>query len=309
MRNILIGCVLFFAVNASAATDIVATYASQDGSILTLVTRDSEHVRMDTSPTSYMLLKDDKIYSVYQDDSGQWMVMDMGQMMEAAASSGFMSLYGGGASQTQQTSYTATYTKTGRKEKIAGYTGIVYEAEMQENGQVVRRDEVVFCSHSDLRKVNEAWMAMAGKTGDVLGHDMMQTVEAAAENAGTSNYGGMLRYGDEMTLNSLKKMSLDLSYYAFPQNAQFMDMGQMQGFQNPEGTGSYQQSPETGNPYGGQDGQYQDQQYPDQQNQDMQGQYGQQETMEEEQTRPDQPKTLEEAAKESVRGLLDSIFK
>ncbi|MCK5349595.1 MAG: hypothetical protein KAJ25_09410, partial [Desulfobacula sp.] len=80
MRNMLIVCLLFFTSTAIAATDIVATYKYQDGSMVTIVTRDSRHVRMDTSATSYLLLQEDKVFSVSQDDSGQWMVMDMGQM-------------------------------------------------------------------------------------------------------------------------------------------------------------------------------------------------------------------------------------
>ena len=161
MRNLLIVCLLFFASTAIAATDIVATYKYQDGNMVTVVTRDARHVRMDTSATSYLLLQEDKVYSVSQDDSGQWMAMDMGQM-KAVTSSGFTSLFGGGETKTKK-EYSVKYEKTGQKEKIAGYTGVVYDVEVMEGGKVVRRDEVVLSSHSDLKKVNEGCLPLHRK--------------------------------------------------------------------------------------------------------------------------------------------------
>ena len=82
MRKIILTlCFLMAApLCAQAASDIIATYKYADGSMVTLCTRDANHVRMDTSPTSYMLLKDRKVYSVSRDDEGQWHVMDMDKM-------------------------------------------------------------------------------------------------------------------------------------------------------------------------------------------------------------------------------------
>ena len=228
MRNMLIICLLFFASTAIAATDIVATYKYQDGSMVTIVTRDSRHVRMDTSATSYLLLQEDKVYSVSQDDSSQWMVMDMGQMTTAAPG-GLTSLFGGGETKAEE-EYSAIYEKTGQTEKIAGYTGVVYNIEVMEGGNVVRRDEVVLSSHSDLKKVNEGWSAIAAKMGENMGDEIAKSLEKATEEAKEAGYGGMLRYGDEMRLHSLKKMSLNVSYYQVPPDAQYVKMGQMPNF-------------------------------------------------------------------------------
>ncbi len=62
MRKIILTlCFLMAApLCAQAASDIIATYKYADGSMVTLCTRDANRVRMDTSPTSYMLLKDRK---------------------------------------------------------------------------------------------------------------------------------------------------------------------------------------------------------------------------------------------------------
>ncbi len=229
MRYILTILLLFFASTAVAATDIVATYKYSDGNMITLVTRDSQHVRMETSPTSYMLLKDDKVYSVSRDDDGQWMVMDMEQMKGLTSGGGFMSMFGGQAAEPKE--YTAKYEKTGQKEKIAGYTGIVYNVEMMENGKLVRRDEVVLCSHSDVKKVNQAWAAMSARMGDSMGEEMSKSIEQATKEAQKAGYGGMLRYGDEMKLSSLQKKTLNADYYQLPAGAKSVGMGKMPGGQ------------------------------------------------------------------------------
>lgn len=232
MRHVLIVCLLFFTSTAIAATDLVATYEYSDGNKITIVTRDTQHVRMETSPTSYMLLKENKVYSVSQDDTGQWMVMDMDQMKGMSSSQGFMSLFGGGDTNPEpEITYSATYEKTGQKEKIAGYTGYVYNVETTENGQVVRRDEVVLGSHSDLKKVNEAWTVMSSKMGEIMGQEMSKSLEEATKEAREAGYGGMLRYGDEMRLDSLKKMNLNLSYYQIPQGSKMVEMGAMPNLQ------------------------------------------------------------------------------
>ena len=112
-------------------------------------------------------------------------------------------------------------------------------------------------------------------------------------------YGGMLRYGDEMKLESLKKMSLDISYYQVPPGAQYIEMGQMPNFQDQQ---QYQDQE--------QQQQYQDQQqvYDQQQNQADQpleqdakevGQDARQETRD---------ATIDEV-KEGVQNLFKSIFK
>jgi len=312
MRNILIICLLFFASTAMAASDIIATYKYQDGNMVTIVTRDSQHVRMDTSATSYLLLQEGKVYSVSRDDNGQWMVMDMGQL-KAATSSGFTSLFGGGET-TVEKEYSATYEQTGQKEKIAGYTGVVYNVDVMEDGEVVRRDEVVLSSHSDLKKVNEGWSAIAAKMGESMGEEMAKSLEKATKKAKEAGYGGMLRYGDEMKLHNLKKMSLDVSYYEIPTGAQTVEMGQMPNFQQPPDNNQQQQYQDQQQAYDQQQ-QYQDQQYQGQQQyqgeqqQDQAGQVLEDDAKDVGQAARQEAKdaTIDEV-KEGVRSLFKSMF-
>jgi len=294
-----------------AASDIVATYKYQDGNMVTIVTRDSQHVRMDTSATSYLLLQEGKVYSVSRDDNGQWMVMDMGQL-KAGTSSGFTSLFGGGET-TVEKEYSATYEKTGQKEKIAGYTGVVYNVDVMEDGNIVRRDEVVLSSHSDLKKVNEGWSAIAAKMGESMGEEMAKSLEKATKEAKEAGYGGMLRYGDEMKLYNLKKMSLDISYYEIPTGAQTIEMGQMPSFQQPPDNNQQQQY--QGQQYQDQQQayeqqqQYQDQQYQGQQQQSQAGQVLEDDATDVGQAARQETKdaTIDEV-REGVRSIFKSIF-
>ncbi|MBU1000971.1 MAG: hypothetical protein KKE73_00435 [Proteobacteria bacterium] len=184
--------------------------------MMTLCVRDAEHVRMDTSPTSYMLLKGNRVYSVNRDDDGNWQVMDMEKM--GAMASGMGSMFGGGT--TDPVDYEMGYTKTGKTEKIAGYTGQVYTAEVKENGKLVSRDEVVLSPHGDLKKVNEGWVALARRMTGAMNHSGGAALEKSLQEAEESGYGGMLRSGDDLRLHDLKKKDLAASYYALPAGSQ-----------------------------------------------------------------------------------------
>jgi uncharacterized protein (DUF2147 family) len=230
MRYLVMVCLLFLASTAFAADDIAATYKYKDGNTTTVVTRDSQHVRMNVSPTDYMLLQKGTVYSVSKDDDGKWMVMDMSQM-KAFTSGGLAGLMAGGAAPKvpQEKNYTARYEKTGKKEQIAGYSGEVYNVKVMEGGKIVSQNEMVLCSHDDLKKVNDAWEAIGSKMGTLMGEKTDGSLEKALKEAKTAGYGGMLRYGDEMKLESLKKQSLDNSTYEIPPGAEIVKLGAMPG--------------------------------------------------------------------------------
>ena len=233
MKKLLIMTCLMLVWAPLAGADVIATYKYRDGSKVTLVTRDRDHVRMDTSPTSYMLLQKDKVYSVSKTDAGQWEVMDMAQM-KAMVPAGMTSLFNGGDTQVAHTSL--AFEKTGRKETIAGYTGQVFEVVVKENGKAVEKDEVVLCSHADLEKVNQGWTAFGEKMGQIMGGDLAKSVKNAADEAAKAGYGGMLRYGRDMALEKLTRQSLDNAYYQIPKGAKMLRLNQMQmpgaGIQN-----------------------------------------------------------------------------
>lgn len=209
-RFILLFClVLAWPAAVLAASDIVATYQYTDGTMVTLCTRDAQHVRMDTSPTAYTLLSGGKVYSV-NCDSGQCQVYDLGAMSSGLAS-GMTSMFGGGS----EPDYEVRYEKTGKTETVAGYKGAVYNAVVLEDGKAVRRDEMVLSTHSNIKKVTDAWMAMA----DALTQSMGQSFRDSLNEAKKMGYGGILRYGDEMRLAKLSVRNLDAGYYKLPADA------------------------------------------------------------------------------------------
>lgn len=230
MRYLMMVWLIFFTSTVFAADDIAATYVYKSGDKVTIVTRNSQHVRMDVSPENYMLLQKDKVYSVSKDEDGQWMVMDMSQM-KAMTSGGLAGLMAGGKAPmaVEDREYTVKYEKTGKKEQIAGYDGVVYNVRTMESGKIVSQDEIVLCNHDDLKKINEAWAAVAVGMGSLMGEKSAGSIEKATKEANTAGYGGMLRYGDEMKLESLKKQALDGSTYQIPSNAQMVNLGAMPG--------------------------------------------------------------------------------
>ncbi|WP_319582584.1 hypothetical protein [uncultured Pseudodesulfovibrio sp.] len=218
MRRIVLLLCLVLAVPmaALAASDIVATYKYTDGTMVTLCTRDAQHVRMDTSPTAYTLLSNGKVYSV-NCDSGQCQVYDIGAMASGMGS-GLTSMFGGGS----EPEYEVRYEKTGKTESIAGYKGKVYNAVVFEDGKVVRRDEMVLSTHSNIKKITEAWIAM----GEAMTQSMGQSFQDSLDEAKKMGYGGILRYGDEMRLAKVSVRNLDAAYYELPTNAQQARMPQ-----------------------------------------------------------------------------------
>lgn len=210
-KFILLLClVLAMPAAALAAADIIATYKYADGTMVTLCTRDAQHVRMDTSPTAYTLLSNGKVYSV-NCDSGPCQVYDLGAMSSGMAA-GMTSMFGGGS----EPDYEVRYEKTGKAETVAGYKGAVYNAVIFEDGKVVRRDEMVLSTHANIRKITDAWMAMA----DALTQSMGQSFQDSLNEAKKMGYGGILRYGNEMRLVKLSVKNLDSGYYRLPANAQ-----------------------------------------------------------------------------------------
>ncbi|WP_147822261.1 hypothetical protein [Salidesulfovibrio onnuriiensis] len=209
MKRLLAVLCLFICMTGQAlATDLVATYKYEDGSTMKLAARDSKHVRMDTGPDSYLLLVGDKMYAVSRSD-GQWQAMDMDKM------SGMMGMFASSGS-SEIKDLEVKYAKTGRKEKIAGYTGKVYDVDVYEGSKLVSRDEVVMSTHNDLKRINDAWTAVALRMGNMMDKETAQSLQRTCEEARKAGYGGVLRYGSEMTLASMKRTDLGSSYFELP---------------------------------------------------------------------------------------------
>ncbi len=212
MRILLSVMMLLLLPIQAFAGDITSVFKNADGSTFSISVRDLQHVRMDTAPDAYSLLSGEKLYMVSRDEDGQWSAMDMDQM------AGMMGMIGGGTQDSS--SYDSKYVNTGRTERIAGYTGKVYEVEVTENGKLVSRDEVVLSSHGDIERVSKGWMAIVKQMSSIMSLDMAEVIDESESHG----YGGVLRYGDDMILQSVSKTSLSASYFALPAGTQQVDI-------------------------------------------------------------------------------------
>ncbi len=211
MRRILIStCLLLFIFTGSAlAKDIVATWKYTDGSTITLSARDDQHIRLDTANDSYTLLTGGKTYAVQKTDEG-WQATDMEKMASMMGG-----MFGGGQKKINVEDYKATYKYTGRTETIAGYKGKIYRVEVKDgSGKLVSSDELVLSKSKDIRRVNMAMVRISSKSFGGAISGLAKSTEEAQKQA--DQYGSVLRYGKDMKLVTVKKLSLKSSHFELP---------------------------------------------------------------------------------------------
>lgn len=235
--------VLVLAPFTAWSGDIVATWNHKDDVTMELATRDENHIRMNISADNYVLVAGQKVYMVTKSD-GQWNVMDMDQL------SGLASAFGASSTQTDNKtdSYKTSIKKAGRSETVAGYKGSVYVITTKdEKGKTVDTTEAVFSKHKDIKKINDAWQAIAIRMGNILGQDTSEAVDKASKEAEISGYGGMLRIG-EMKLSKVDKPNLEASYYDLPKGAKMVDIGSIKS--GDDGAGSSEEGSDFGKEMG-----------------------------------------------------------
>ncbi len=220
MHRILVICFLLAGLTVPAwAGDLVATWQYDDGTTTTINIRDDRHIRMDLKPDSYMLLTGDKLYTVTRDDD-EWTAVDMAQISQMAG----MFL---GGSRDDEEKYTIKHRKAGKKETIAGYKGIVYIVEVRDgSNSIVSKNEVVYSKSKDVKRISNALRTMFSKMGNMMKKSGTASMDDAFKSMKT--YGGILRYGKEMKLLSVKKAKLHGSYYQLPKGIQLQDIGRSQ---------------------------------------------------------------------------------
>ncbi|MGA8242093.1 MAG: hypothetical protein WB818_16085 [Desulfobacterales bacterium] len=221
MRTLIVGTIaLLFSANLAWA-DIVATWKMSDGAVSKLSIRDDQHVRIDTNEKdTYMLLTNQKVYMVRK-EKGQWSAFDMDQM------SGIMKGFAKGAKPSGTQIDQQKFTDTGRYETIAGYKGKVYLVEDKDSSGKTQKEEIVLSRHPDILKVHQGWIVFAARMAQMLGQDSARRLDQSLKSAKMEERGGMLRYGKDMTLQSVEKPSLNMAYYQLPPGASMMEMPAM----------------------------------------------------------------------------------
>jgi hypothetical protein len=116
------------------------------------------------------------------------------------------------------------FEPTGRKETVAGYKGEVYRLIYTDASGKTREEEVVLSDHPDIKELNKSWIALASRMAQIMGRDAAEELRQATQAAQEHGYGGMVRSGDDMILESLEKTSLKASHYQLPKGVQMVHM-------------------------------------------------------------------------------------
>lgn len=222
MRSIFVVLALLTTTGAGWA-DVVGTWKTGDKQSLKISYRDDNNVRMDAGSEGYMLVSGNKVYMVSRAE-GKWQAMDMDEM------SGMMKMFGkspSGASAIPTEK--PRFESTGQEETIAGYKGEVYRVTYAGSSGSSYQEEVVLSDHPDVKKLNQAWIVLASRMAQMMGRDTAEELEQATKAAQEQGYGGMLRSGDDMILQSLEKPSLKASHYKLPQGVEIVHMPNMGG--------------------------------------------------------------------------------
>ena len=92
--------------------------------------------------------------------------------------------------------------------------------------------------HPDIAKLSQSWVALASRMAQIMGRDAAEELRQATQAAREHGYGGILRSGDDMILQSLKRTSLKSSHYELPKGVQMVGMPTMGGAAAPpQGSG------------------------------------------------------------------------
>ncbi len=223
--------ILLMAVNAFAAGKVTIESQS-DGDNFTMVIEylDNHTLRMNfpgREADSYMLIKDNKVYTVTNMNNTP-MVMDMGAMSKMA------SAFGAQENDNDQASGPMSYQvldmkASGKKETVAGFKGEVYMVTAKE-GDVTKSKEIVFSSDPKVRAYSDAWRE-AGKTMQkVMGTDI--AADNDLNHYMEKNKLGLLRYGTEFRITAIDSRKPAADRFTLPTSPMVMpDLGSMFGGQ------------------------------------------------------------------------------
>ena len=221
---------LLLAANSFAAGKVTIEGESE-GNHYTMVIeyRDNHTLRMDfpnqQQGESYMLIKDNKVYTVTNINNSP-MVMDLGAMSKMAAAFG-----GDDDGQDQATgplNYEVLDMKaTGKTETVAGIKGTVYMVTAKDV-RGTHSEEIVFSSDPKVRAYSDAWRE-AGKTmQQVLVKD--QESDNDLNHFMEKNKLGLLRYGKEYRVVSIDISKPTADRFTLPAAPMAMpDFGSMFG--------------------------------------------------------------------------------
>ena len=207
--------VVFFSCT-SAWADISSTWqVNADQQKIKVDYRDAKNIRVQISPTHYVLLKGETLFSV-----------NNGAVMNLTAITSQMKQFGlGGIAPQAKGAYkkddvAITLKKTGKTETHAGMKGAVYvvEATNPKTGKKMQQ-EIVLRKDQELLSFQKAMMRFAETSMGSFGMSIDKDMNDALGQQVISNH-AVLRYGKDIALLSISKRTLDDSLFTLPKSAQ-----------------------------------------------------------------------------------------
>lgn len=202
----------------------VAEVVTENGEVMTFE-YEGDNMRINTpaenAESNYMLLRDSKLYVVTQQD-GRAMVFDLGSAL---------SMFGAmaeGATPDAVTTKVVSLEPTNKKETLGGIEGEVYELRYidqkgnEQSGELVLSDDPLARGFRDA--IQDMAMTMTKMLDDKtfederkVGEDMQARLESLDK--------GVLRYGKDMAIRSIKDTTVDAQRFVLP--AEPTDLGSM----------------------------------------------------------------------------------
>ncbi len=219
--KLLLACVLM--VPGFSFADLVGTWNVSSGQTITVHYKDDNHIRMDIDQGAYMLILGNKAYSV-TNQGGQRMVIDLDSM------GGMMQAYGSMINQQVEDNFekfdpaAIKISKKSKRETVAGYKGTVYEVTIP-GPKGAKTEEFVASNNPRVIKFQHAFIAMSEKMMKLMASDQsLDHFNHAVELVVKKEMGGLLRYGKDVKLGSLKEVNVDPATYRLPKNTMMMSI-------------------------------------------------------------------------------------
>ena len=191
---------------AAGTATIEGKSVEGDGAI-TIMWQDDGAMRINADPSSpenYMIVREGKIYSVFNND-GTPMVMEMGGMLKA---------FGAIANDLQEGGQTIpagieSVEATGKTETVAGIKGHVYKVTVVNDDGTTKTDDAVFSSDANVTEMTRIYMETMLSIFD-------QSDPESFLQALPDNERGLLRYGQEYRLASISGQAPAADQFTLP---------------------------------------------------------------------------------------------
>ena len=199
----------------AAQADITAHYSTgQKGHDMSISVQDDTHVRLDIGPDSYALLSADIVYMLHK-EKGQWYATDLAELKQYMAGMPM----GKHVDRARKTADDFKFVDTGRTEKVAGYSGNVYQViDLTTN----KKYDVVLSKAEDIARVYRGLLEISRQMVSNMG--MGKSMPELPDTRG-----GLLRQGNQFVLTGVDKADKGDSYYALPKGVQMRKMGGASG--------------------------------------------------------------------------------